>query len=268
MEPQISVLISTYQRYDQLRSCLNAISLQTIADNVEVCIVNDGGYPIDGVVGEFPNLHIRHHNLAQNLGQVASRNIALSLAKGQWIAICDDDDRYTPNHLEQLYLASTEQSAQFIYSDAELVCLDFELDFPAIQGIRQFAWHDAKRLLREYNPIIPSSIFYHRLIHDRIGNFDEAMGHYWDWDFFLRAASCTEFKRIPKASLLYGIDARGSNQSANPLNMRDKLVALIDKHHLGELPSSNFWRMTEDPNLYHAQATSERVWDMDLNIWQ
>lgn len=45
-------------------------------------------------------------------------NIALALARGKWIAPCDDDDEFTPDHVEILLKAARSSQVEMIYSKA------------------------------------------------------------------------------------------------------------------------------------------------------
>jgi glycosyltransferase involved in cell wall biosynthesis len=45
-------------------------------------------------------------------------NVALALAQGKWIAPCDDDDEFTPDHVEVLLTAARAKRVEMIYSVA------------------------------------------------------------------------------------------------------------------------------------------------------
>jgi glycosyltransferase involved in cell wall biosynthesis len=267
---RVSVLIATYNRPDELASCLRAVRMNAGQLDVEVCVVNDGGNSIEPVVQQFPDLNIHFLNLPTNKGQVYCRNLALRMATGEWISICDDDDRLLPGHLYHMFeiAAKTKDNHPFLFSDVELVVRSAKGSQDRIVARKPFAWDHIDDLLKKYNPVVPSSVFYHRSLHDVAGEFDEMAGHYWDWDFWLRVQPFTEFVRIPGCSVLYGIDEGGGNQSSNPENMRNFLDRLVQKHGLGQLPSSNFLLMTEDPLLKMFRAATSFLWDGDMQVWK
>lgn len=267
---KVSVLIASYNRLSDLATCLFALSRQQPGGyELEVCVVNDGGHPIDEVVGRFPSLSIRYTNLRQNVGQVRARNTALEMATGDLIALCDDDDRYLPSHLSGLVemFDAVGNTAVLAYSDAEIVRLNRDGNRLKVLERRPFAWRDAKSLLSQYNPIIPSSVLYRRVVHQELGMFDEGMSHYWDWDFFLSAAQLGAFQRNPVADVLYAFFTDGANLSANPDEMSPALKKLCAKHDLGRLPTSNFYQMLSDPNLQGRQAPTRQVWDGQPTPW-
>ncbi len=119
----MSVLITTYERHRDLAQCMRAVVLQQGPNvDVEICVVNDGGRPIDDVVRSFEGATVRYTNFIRNYGQVEARNAALEMATGEFIAICDDDDRWLPGHVNRLLdaLQGAGSGAVLAYSDAEI----------------------------------------------------------------------------------------------------------------------------------------------------
>jgi glycosyltransferase involved in cell wall biosynthesis len=268
----ISVIIATYRRLELLSGCLEAIARQTVAQPLQVCVVNDGGPSIAPVMEKiqdrYPRLSVWYQDLPENRGHIFARNLALTAAKGEYIACCDDDDRWLPNHLSSLLAALSAAGAEWAHADAELVRLARRQDDIRVEGRWPFAWRNSERLLDRYNPIVPSSVLYRRRVHQRIGRLDEQMGHYWDWDFWLRLRRLSAPVRVPVSSVLYAIDADGNNQSANPEKMRQRLRVFTAKHGLGELPAMNFFGMLERPDLAPYRAETRVLWDGNPSIWQ
>lgn len=266
----VSILIATYNRPKDLASCLAAIAQQECDSDIEVCIVNDGGASIQSIVNRFKSLSIQFCDLPRNVGQVAARNRALEMASGEYVALCDDDDRFLPGHIDSLVKAMTQKSqSSLVYTDVELVKIRRSTRTTqfGVQERLPFAWRDSKSMLRQYNPIAPASVLYPRAVHRDIGVFDVSVGHYWDWDFWLRLGQIGEFIRVPECQTLYGLYDDQSNQSANPAQMRPDLLRLIEKHHMGELPSSNFERMLYDPATETFKTDTLIVWDGKVDIW-
>lgn len=260
----------TRDRLRQVAACLRAIANQTVDASIEVCIVNDGGQPVQAIaeaVRHVRPMPVKVLDLSIHLGQSAARNKALALAEGEFVAWCDDDDRWLPDHLSAL-LAAAQAGPCLAYTDAEIVWMDETPHGQVVVEHRApFAWRDAARLLRTYNPIVPSSVLYPRRLHEQIGGIDESVGHYWDWDLWLRAQQVVPISRVPTCLTLYRVWSDGSNTSADTQQMRPDLQHLCDKHQLGTLPTSNFGRMTTDLDLKSHQADTRFVWDGDLAIW-
>ncbi len=236
-----------------------------------MCVVNDGGAPIAEVMQSFaarhPHLEVVWRDLAHQ-GQVRARAAAIALARGDYLAFCDDDDRWLPGHVHALLAAvNSPGAAGLAFTDAELVFARVAGDRVDVVRRVPFAWCCPDRLLRFYNPVVPSSLLIARTLYERTGGLDPAVGHYWDWDLVLSAARHAPLRRVAACYTLYLVDIAGESASSVPERMRPDLMRLIAKHGLGNLPSSNFARMADDPVLAPHRAQTRLVWDGAPDIW-
>jgi len=123
--PLVSVIIPTYNRPELLiNQCLKAIFNQTY-QNFEVVIVGDCCPPeVAARLSAIDDQRVRFYNFPNRpnypknsfcrwlvIGAYA-RNAAIELAKGSWIAYVDDDDEWTPDHLEVLLKKSYEDDLE------------------------------------------------------------------------------------------------------------------------------------------------------------
>jgi glycosyltransferase involved in cell wall biosynthesis len=106
MEPSVlfSVIIPTYNRPQQLATCLESLTQLNYPQNqFEVIVMDDGSrQPLDSVVAPFQqrlNLHLMRQT---NAGPAAARNHAAQLAQGKYLAFTDDDCRPAPDWLRTL----------------------------------------------------------------------------------------------------------------------------------------------------------------------
>ena len=108
--PLVSVVIPTYARPERLRNCLAALARQTMpAEAFEVVVVDDGSpQPIllaENTASAGPVVHVIRQ---QNAGPAAARNRGVQEARGELIALTDDDCLPTPSWLESLVTAHRE----------------------------------------------------------------------------------------------------------------------------------------------------------------
>jgi glycosyltransferase involved in cell wall biosynthesis len=259
LAPLVSIIIPTFNRPEHLRECLQSLANQTFSD-WEAIVINDAGEPVERVAAEFGQHPLRVIHLPAKRGQVAARNRGVEIARGKYIAFCDDDDLWLPAHLSGL-VEALDADAGLAYSDAEIVV--FENARRGRVPVRRevFAFDYDPWLLRHWNFIPPSTAAYPRELHEQLGMFDEAMEDYWDWDWWLRIASRYAVRHVPVASVLLGVDADGKNASADLARMAPNLARLTAKHGLGPLPTSNFMLMLHEPELQLWRRQSEIVWD-------
>lgn len=131
-EPLVSVRIATYRRGDLIKRALDSILSQTHR-RLEVLVVGDAcDEATQTAVESYADPRIRLVNLptrglypedAQSRWMVAGThpmNAALPLLTGQWFAPCDDDDEFTPTHVERLLDRAVSDRLEMVWSRARL----------------------------------------------------------------------------------------------------------------------------------------------------
>ena len=126
--PLISVYIPTYNRAKLLMERAVPSVLKQTYRNFELIIVGDHCKDnTEELVSKIGDPRIRFHNLperrkrypatAENhwlAGPVVPANKALELVRGKWIARIDDDDIWTPEHLEELLRFAQKGNYEFV----------------------------------------------------------------------------------------------------------------------------------------------------------
>src|SRR5260370_24652309 len=96
----VSVVIPAYRHRDFVLATLDSVFSQAFTD-YEVIVINDGSS--DDTTELLRPLaasgHIRYFEQA-NAGQATSRNRGIHAARGEFIALLDDDDLWPPDKLE------------------------------------------------------------------------------------------------------------------------------------------------------------------------
>lgn len=116
--PAISLLIPTYNVEKYLRECLDSVLAQTFTDFEAICI-NDGSTDSSrAIVQEYLDADSRFRVIDKaNSGYGASMNQGLDAATGEYVAILESDDAFTPDALEVLHGLATEYHAQAVKAD-------------------------------------------------------------------------------------------------------------------------------------------------------
>ena len=129
--PLISVVIATYTRGELLASRTLPPILRQTYRNLEVVIVGDGCTDeTEARLRDLNDARIRWENLRARgvypddpfhrwlVAGTAPANRALELARGRWIAWCDDDDVWTDDHLQLLLEHAQRTGAELAYAAA------------------------------------------------------------------------------------------------------------------------------------------------------
>ena len=159
--PTISVVISTYNRAALLtQRCLPSVAAQTFRD-YEIIVCGDGPQPetkaallgfLDAPV-TFVELPQRQQ-YPEDPGQawcvlgLEARNKAMDLATGEWLAPLDDDDSWSPRHLELLLARQAESNADVVYSRSEATWADGHKSFYGAWPPRHFAFCSGSEIIR------------------------------------------------------------------------------------------------------------------------
>lgn len=101
----ITVITPTYRRHLYIKNAIDSVLAQTYKD-FEMIIVDDN--PVgseerkltENVIRDITDPRVHYVQNEKNLGGAGSRNVAIDLAKGEYIAFLDDDDMYLPDRLK------------------------------------------------------------------------------------------------------------------------------------------------------------------------
>jgi GT2 family glycosyltransferase len=100
--PPLTVAIATYDGRDLLQGVLESLRGQTIARRMHLVVVDD--HSSDGTVAwlreQWPEVEIVAH--ARNLGVTRSLNDCLAAARGEFVALLNNDVELEPDCLERL----------------------------------------------------------------------------------------------------------------------------------------------------------------------
>jgi glycosyltransferase involved in cell wall biosynthesis len=163
----VSVTMSTYNRNDLLfERSLPSVLAQTHRE-LDVHIVNDGmrGPELEELeqrITELPRMPGRSVHLWRVVRQsypddpatrwmvlgLNARNHALDHATGEWIASLDDDDEWTPDHIEVLLRAALGAEADFAYGRSEYHWPDGRQQFAGVWPPGVGAFCDGAQLYR------------------------------------------------------------------------------------------------------------------------
>jgi glycosyltransferase involved in cell wall biosynthesis len=109
--PLVSAVIPTRNRPELVCQAVRSVLSQTVRE-VECIVVIDGpDVATLHSLGEIEDPRLRVIALAENVGGCEARNLGAQAARGEWVALLDDDDEWLPFRLEK-QLAAAAKSAE------------------------------------------------------------------------------------------------------------------------------------------------------------
>jgi glycosyltransferase involved in cell wall biosynthesis len=195
--PEVTVVIPTRNRWDLLSTASLPSALGQEGVDLEVVVVDEGSTdptPEGLAALDEPRLRVVRHDRAKGVAQ--ARNAGIRAARGEWVALLDDDDLWAPWKLRAQLQVGREQQAVFVYGAAAALA-------PDRSWVYSLAATDPATLLRTLlsrNVLWGgcSNVVARTDVLQKLGGFDEALFQLCDWDLWIRlalagpAAACDE----------------------------------------------------------------------------
>jgi glycosyltransferase involved in cell wall biosynthesis len=190
LEHFISAIIPVYNGRRFLREAVESVIAQTLPPT-ELILVDDGSTDdslsiLDDIEFPFPVTKIHQ----ENTGQSAARNNGAAIAKGEYIALLDQDDIWYPRHLEKLVKPFLKDDGRLGWSYSNwaetdeygLIVRQGYLDGLSLQNPKRDLFH----LLGAGVIIQPGATLIRKAAFNGVGGFDPKLSGYEDDDLFLR----------------------------------------------------------------------------------
>lgn len=183
--PLISVVIPSYNAAAYIEQAVSS-ALASSGVAVEVIVVDDGSS--DDTWQRLEKFGPRIVRLQQERGGAyRARNLAASLAKGEWLAFLDADDDWMPGKLAA-QLALADENTAIVYTD--------RLNFGDITRVKErqsdsvtLYEGDVFEPLLKGNFITLSSVIMRKSWFEKMGGFAVERRGVQDWDMWLRSAA-------------------------------------------------------------------------------
>lgn len=220
MNPRVSVIIPAHNARGTLPRALDSIAAQTYG-SWEAIVADDGS--TDGTGELVPRDHpqITAVRSARNLGIGGARNLALTRAKGELVALLDADDAWLPSYLERMI--GSYDAAIAAGERVGVVCCDtFEVENGHTRALTFFertGWSRPATLtsLLRRNMIFVSTVVPRTLIEELGGFATDCLGTE-DYDMWLRILETGRTAlTVPEPLALYS--RSDTSLSANQVQM-------------------------------------------------
>jgi glycosyltransferase involved in cell wall biosynthesis len=242
--PTVSVIIPTYNRGALLVEAVESALAQRRPPD-EILVVDDGSRDDTAARMAAYGERVRYVRQA-NAGPSAARNHGFRLARGEYLALLDSDDLWTPDRLErQLEVLQRHPETDVVFGREVLFSdgqpdLDWNLHDPEVRRVLAQTTGPLSPvlplLIRE-NVVPTSTALFRRALLDRAGGIDESLRQAEDWDLWLRfALAGARFAHVPAP--LCRRRMHDSNLIHDKEARMQATLAVLERH----LPQLGDWR--------------------------
>jgi glycosyltransferase involved in cell wall biosynthesis len=177
--PQVSCIIPVYNGERFLAESIESVLAQTYDCDLEIIVVDDGSTDGSADIARGFGGAVRYVH-QENAGPAAARNRGLAEARGEFISFCDADDLWLETKLEK-------QCARFSERPDLGYCVTLVQNFweeEVAEERERMADHMRALPIPGY---VTLTLLTTRSWMDRVGDFDEDLGHGDAADWFRRA---------------------------------------------------------------------------------
>ncbi len=230
MQPRISVIMLTFRRPQFIGRAIASVLAQQRQD-WELIVVQDGDHEqTAALLAEWQRRDPRvRHLRREKPGNIAeATNFGLHHARGDYIAILDDDDYWpAPDKLDR-QVAFLEQHPDYAACGGGAIVVDPE-GRERLRYLKPETDLQIRRRALYANPIVHSSALYRRRAALAIGGYDETLAGFQDWDFWLRLGRTARLYNLPDYLVCYQLWEGGGSFFAQRANTESAL-RIVRRH--------------------------------------
>ena len=228
---KFSVVITTKNRHELLEKAICSVLSQTVG-GVECIVVDDAS--VDETQSLYENdpriVYVRIDAKDSHGGNYA-RNQGLSRATGEFVTFLDDDDEWTSDKLEkQLALYEKHPGSVIFCGRTFKKVFGEQVQQLTVIPPKKFSG-DLSRLIRTTYVTSTSCLFFPRKLLDQVGNFDERLTFWQEYELCIRLAQVAKFYFVAEALVICLDEVNAKNRVSNKiLNWKENTSYIRNKH--------------------------------------
>jgi glycosyltransferase involved in cell wall biosynthesis len=223
--PKVSVLIATWNRKNLLRQAIESVLRQSFSD-WEIIVADDGSN--DGT-DEMMAAYCRQDGRIRYLkGSHAGRiavvsNRGLVAARGEYIAILDDDDYWIDREKLKKQVTFLDKNPEYVACGGGMITVD-ESGRELGRFLKPEADEVIKKMALYANPLVNSTTVFRREIGGTPALYDESLPQFADWGFWLELGRKGKFYNFKEYFVRYRMWDKSSSFTKQKANAQAALV--------------------------------------------
>lgn len=232
----ISVIITTFNRPVLLKAAIESVLAQTCPD-FELIVLNDCSEPeTASVIAAFADPRIIHLRNSVNLGSAKSLNAGLCAAKGEYVAILDDDDLWLSPHKLQDQLAFMQANPACVLLGTNIIVTDYNTGEEIVRSHWHLGDEEIRARLLSENVFAHSSVMYRRVEALKADGYELSLERGKDFDLWLKLGNMGQLALLPGMYVEYR-EQSFAQRNVFEMKKRDSRAKLrIVARHGGHYP--------------------------------
>jgi glycosyltransferase involved in cell wall biosynthesis len=219
--PLVSVVIPAYNGGELLRAAVDSVLAQTY-EPIEIVVVDDESpEPIEPFLTEVLD-RIRVVRQA-NTGTAGARNRGVREARGEFVALLDQDDLWDPDKLARQMPKFDDPAIALVHAGARFV----NTEGMVTSTVTADPNLDTHRMLEACHLAVQTAVIRRSVLGD-VGLFDTSLSAADDWDMWIRIIDRFRVAAVPEP--LATVRVHPGNQSNNAELMYSSAQQLLAKH--------------------------------------
>jgi len=249
--PRVSILLITYNRPQFVGGAIKSAQGQSLKD-WELIIVDDSEnaaveHEVKKSAASEPRISYFHRPQKGTIANAS--NFGLKQAKGEYVAILDDDDWWTDPHKLEKQVKFLDEHSDCVGCGGGFVIVN-EKGEETGKVLKPETDEAIRRVALYANPMANATTMFRRAAARAIGDYDESCKQFADLDFWLSMGTKGKLYNFPEYFLAYRMWTSGASFKNQKQNA-DSGRAIVLKHR-GEYPG--FWKAITLADLYVAYA--------------
>jgi glycosyltransferase involved in cell wall biosynthesis len=252
MNPLVSVVISTHNRYHYLKLAVQSVLDQTYSP-IEIIIIDNGSTDETRNIEKDFSGRVKYF-YQNDQGAPAAKNVGIKKATGQYIAFLDDDDLWLPQKTQkQMSLLNEHPELGFICSGSFVMDKDGK---QTGRWIKNEGEEETFESLYKQNFVLLLTVIAKKECLDSVAGFDVSLFSH-DYDLWLRLSKRYPFKYMNEPLAHY---RKYDQNMSNNINARLKsnLILLRKKEITEGISLLNQWQRMSKAFYYFAGLFKDR----------
>ena len=212
LNPKVSILMASWNRAHLISRAVESALSQSFQD-WELIIVDDGSSDnTSEAVKRWQEKDARiKYFYSEHTGRICKvSNFGLRRARGQYIAILDDDDAWANPDKLKIQVEFLDKNSDYVGCGGGFIVID-EKGREKLRFLKPEKDENIKLRALMANPMANSTTLFRYDAAKKVGFYDETLLQFADWDFWLKMGLIGKLYNFPRYFAYYQMSEKGSS---------------------------------------------------------